>query len=313
MHGRGATSVHQCAFSTGPEEATELAAQVCRSALAAGSPVLVYLDPDVRDGVVSRVPRAGGAVIRPQQDLVGVATDQLVGSWLAVLAAHGPGPVTVLCQRPFDLLPDIERWRDAELAATAAVAGRPIALTCLFDETRTPAASRHMARATHPALLLDGSTLANPDYRPPAATCGDGAAAGRVLADAVLDPAATAVNRAWCHERLRDAGVEGNRRDELVLVVHEAVTTVAAYDGAGRCVPVRLWATEDAVGCDVLTQRPYEPLEPHRWPTDRHLVMLWLAEKVSPTVTVEIRPHGAGSRIRVCSSSPDGHDGPPVS
>jgi hypothetical protein len=309
MHGHGTTPVHRCAFPSGPEEAAELAAQVCRSALAAGSPVLVYLDPDVCDGVASRVPRAGGAVIRPQQDLLGAAADQLVGSWLS---AHGPGPVTVLCQRPFDLLPDIERWRDAEPAANAAGAGRPITLTCLFDETRTPAASRHMARATHPALLLDGSTLPNPDYRPPAATGGDGADARRVLADAVLDPAATAVNRAWCHERLREADVEGNRRDELVLVVHEAVTTVGAHDGAERCVPVRLWATEGAVGCDVLTQRPYEPLEPHRWPTDQHLVMLWLAEKVSPTVTVEIRPHGAGSRIRVCSSPPDGHDGPPV-
>ena len=309
MSGGAAGPVHRCAFLTGPEEAGELAAQVCRSALAAGSPVLAYLDPDVRDRVVSRVPRAGEAVFRPQRDLVSAPSDHLVVSWLDVLTTDGPGPVTVLCQQPFDLLPDVERWRAAELAATAAVAVRPIALTCLIDETRTPAANRHMARATHPALLLDGSTLANPDYRPPAPAGGDGVEACRALADAVLDPAATAVNRAWCHEQLRDAGVEGSRRDELVLVVHEAVATVAGHDGTERSIPVRLWTTDGTVGCDVLTQRPYEPLEPHRWPSDRHLLMLWLAEKVSPTVTVEVQPHGAGSRIRVCSSPPDGHDG----
>ncbi len=309
MNGRGATAVHRCAFLAGPEEVAELAAQVCRSALAAGSPVLAYLDPDVRERVASRVPRAGEAALRPQPDLVGVATDQLVDSWLAALPPGGPGPVTVLCQPPFDLLPDVEQWRASELAATAAVAGQPITLTCLFDETRTPATNRHMARAMHPALLLDGSTLANPDYRPPAPTGGDGADVGRVLADAVLQPAATAVNRSWCHERLRDAGVEGSRRDELVLVVHEAVATVAGHDGTGCGVPVRLWATGGTVGCDVLTQRPYEPIEPHRWPTARHLVMLWLAEKVSPSVTVDVRPHGAGSCIRVYSGPPDGHDG----
>lgn len=304
-----ASPVHRCAFPTGPDEAAELAAQVCRSALAAGSPVLAYLDPDVRDHVESRVPTPEETVFLPQRDLVGAVIDQLVESWVGTLAADGPGPVTVLCQPPFDLLPDVEQWRAAELATTVAVAGRPIAVTCLFDETRTPAANRHMARATHPALLLDGSTLANPDYRPPASCVGDGAAGGRVLAHAVLDPAATAHNRAWCHEQLRGAGVAGSRRDEFVLVVHEAVTTVAAQDGVGRGVTVRLWAAEDTVGCDLLAQHPCEPLEPHRWPTDRHLVMLWLAEKVSPTVTVEVQPHGPGARIRIRSGPPDGHDG----
>jgi hypothetical protein len=91
--------------------------------------------------VASRVPRAATAVFLPQQDLVRATTDQRGASWVDV-AGDGPGPVTVLCQQPFDLLPDVERWRAAELATTAAVAGRPITLTCLFDRTRTPCAMR---------------------------------------------------------------------------------------------------------------------------------------------------------------------------
>ena len=309
MSGGAAAPVHRCAFPTGPDEAADLAVQVCRSALAAGSPVVAYLDPDVRDRVASRVPRAAAAVFLPQQDLVRATTDQRGVSWADGLSGDGPGSVTVLCQQPFDLLPDVEWWRAAELATTASVAGRPITLTCLFDRTRTPAADRHMARATHPALLLDGSTLANPDYRPPAPAGGEGPDGGRVLAEAVLDPAASTGNRAWWHDQLRRVGVEGSRRDELVLVLHEAVTTVAAQDGERRGVPVRLWAAGGTVGCDVLTRFPYELLEPHRWPADRDLVMLWLAEKVSPTVTVEVQPHGPGSRIRVRSGPPDGHHG----
>jgi hypothetical protein len=70
MSGGAAAPVHRCAFPTGPDEAADLAAQVCRSALAAGSPVIAYLDPDVHDRVASRVPRAATAVFLPQQDLV---------------------------------------------------------------------------------------------------------------------------------------------------------------------------------------------------------------------------------------------------
>lgn len=74
MSGGAAAPVHRCAFPTGPDEAADLAAQVCRSALAAGSPVVAYLDPDVHDRVASRVPRAATAVFLPQQDLVRATT-----------------------------------------------------------------------------------------------------------------------------------------------------------------------------------------------------------------------------------------------
>ncbi|WP_100501174.1 MEDS domain-containing protein [Geodermatophilus chilensis] len=261
MSAGGGSPVHRCAFPTGPDDAADLAAQVCRSALAAGSPVLAYLDPDVRDRVAGQVPRTGGVAFRPQADLARVPTDELVESWTAVLAGDGAAWVTVLCQQPFDLLPDVERWRTAEVAVTAAVAGRPVALTCLFDETRTPDADRHMARATHPALLLDGTTLANPDHRPSASVGPDG---GRVLAEAVLDPATPTGNRAWWHEQLRRAGVEGSRHDELVLLLHEAVTTVATAGGGRRGVPVRLWAADGTVGCDVLTPRSWSTRSPTR-------------------------------------------------
>ncbi|ADB74045.1 hypothetical protein [Geodermatophilus obscurus] len=90
MSGGGAAPVHRGAFPTGPDEAADLAAQVCRSALAAGSPVVAYLDPDVHDRVASRVPRAATAVFLPQQDLVRATTDQRGVSWVDV-AGDGPG------------------------------------------------------------------------------------------------------------------------------------------------------------------------------------------------------------------------------
>ncbi len=91
MSGGAAAPVHRCAFPTGPDEAADLAAQVCRSALAAGSPVVAYLDPDVRDHLASRVPRAAAAVLLPQQDLVRMTTDQRGASWWTAWPATVPG------------------------------------------------------------------------------------------------------------------------------------------------------------------------------------------------------------------------------
>ncbi len=293
--------VHRCAFHAGAEEAGHLAVELCRRAAAAGSPVVAHVDDVVRRALTRGVPGAR-VTFAPQQRLVQASAEELADAWARHLRPGAGGRVAVLCQQPFALAPDVAHWRAVEHAATAAVAVRPLELTCLVDTTAGPPAHAAMARRTHPVLWCQGTDLPNPDLEElPGPAVG-----GPALAECTLDPSAAAGNRAWWSAVLTDAGLAGSRRDELVLVLHEAVGTAAELGGYPVGVPVRVARDGAAVLCEVAVGGTCPSLVPHAVPDDRRLLLLWLAEKVSPAVSLSVQPADDGSRIVVRAQDPDG-------
>ncbi|MGY1650691.1 hypothetical protein [Geodermatophilus sp. SYSU D01119] len=304
MSGAPASPVHRCALHAGAGEAAALAVALARRALDAGCPVVAHVDDHLRRALTGRLP--GTAVVFASRErLVEATPEDLVSDWTRHLASTSAARVAVLCQQPFDLLPDVERWRAAEIATTVAVAGRPVELTCLFDTAAVPPADVAMARATHPLLWCDGADLPNPDLEPPPG--GDlGGRCGDTLTEGALDPEAAADNRAWWAEALDAAGLAGGRRDELVLVLHEAVGTAAALTGRPGAVPVRVARDGAALRFEVAVGAPCPSLRPSVVPDDRRLLLLWLAEKVSPAVTLGLQPAPDGCRIVVRAEPLDG-------
>ncbi|MGY1731032.1 hypothetical protein ACI798_05875 [Geodermatophilus sp. SYSU D01045] len=282
-----------------------IAADLCRRALAAGRPVVAHVDDELRREVVARLPAAGVA-FAPHRGLAERSLGSLLDDWAARRPPGGDGPVTVLCQEAFPLLPDAGLWRRAEHATTAAVAAHGLAVTCLVDTAGGPAERLAVARATHPVLWWDGADVPNPDLRPPA---GPPPGDGVLLADRLVDPSAGMANRRWWDACLAAAGLARTRREELVLALHEAVGTAAVLDGVrggGRGgVRVRITRHGGTLTAEVGVRSGCPPLEAHAVPADHRLLMLWLAGKVSPAVSLGVRPDGTGSRIVVCALDPD--------
>ncbi len=301
MTGTDAVPVHRCAFHSGPAEAADITADLCRRAVAAGSPVVAHVDDALRRAVLERLPDVAGVTFAPHRDLVEQSLETLVDDWLRHAPSGASGAVTVVCQQAFVLAPDAGFWRLAEHAATAAVATHALSVTCLVDSDGSPERLA-LARETHPVLWCDGTDLPNPDLRPPVAPPPIDAVP---VADVWLDPRAAAENRRWWHAELSAVGLDRTRREELVLVLHEAVGTAAGLDGGHAAVQVQITRDGAAVTCQVGTRTGCPPLEPHTVPTDRRLLMLWLAEKVSPTVSLAVCPSGTGSRIVVRAEDPD--------
>ena len=295
-------SLHRCALHAGAQEAAHLAVELCRRAAAAGSPVVAHVDDVVRRALTDGVPGAR-VTFAPQRLLARDTPEQLAEDWVRHLSRGSGGPVTVLAQQAFALLPDVARRHAAEHAATAAVAARPVQLTCLVDTTAGPPATVAMARSTHPLLWCDGTDVPNPDLEAPPPVAGG---RGTPVARSTLDPRAAADNRVWWAEFLATAGLAGTRHDELVLVLHEAVGTAAELGAHPDGVPVRVARDGAAVTCEVGVRAGCPPLHPHTVPDDRRLLMLWLAGKVSPAVSLAVRPARDGCRIVVRADHPDG-------
>ena len=288
--------VHRCAFHVGSAQAGAIAAELCRRALSAGAPVVAHVEDAVRRVLSAQVPDAAVQFASPQA-LLQSPIDVLAEDWLRHRSRSAGVPVAVLCQRPMG---DLAAWRRAEEETTVAVSLAPLAVTCLVDSVAAPPDGVALARGTHPVLWLDGLDLPNPDLSLAAAPSDT-----VPVTTAVLDPDTPAHNRRWWHDRLAEAGLSEPRRDELVLVLHEAVIAAAALDGGPAGVPVRLHHAGPAVVCEVLTRRPCELLLPSMVPADRRLLMLWLAGKVSPAVTLAALPEGGGARFLVRAEPPD--------
>ncbi|MGY1698392.1 hypothetical protein [Geodermatophilus sp. SYSU D00766] len=292
--------VHRCAFSTGAEEAGRLAVEFCRRAVVAGSPVVAHVDDVVRRALAEAVPGTP-VTFAPQQRVLQVPPAELADEWSRLRHPGSAAPVVVLVQPPTALVSDLARWRGAEHEVTVAVAVRPVEVTCLLDTAVLEPAAVATARSTHPLLWCSGTDLPNPDLevapRP---------AAGTALAEGTLDPHAPVGNRAWWTAVLTDAGLSGTRRDELVLVLHEAVRTAAEFAGHPDGVPVRVARDGAAIACEVGVGGSFPALHPHEVPADRRLLLLWLAEKVSPAVSVAVLPTASGSRLVVRAEHPDG-------
>lgn len=122
---------------------------------------------------------------------------------------------------------------DAELdeeTITLLLADAPATVLCVYD----PADPAELARArrTHPWLLGEDGFAANPDFRPPSATSPvpAGLLGSSVATLPVPDGAALSALREQVAAVAREAGLDPERTEAIVLAAHEAMLLASGAD-----------------------------------------------------------------------------------
>jgi anti-sigma regulatory factor (Ser/Thr protein kinase) len=179
-------------------------------------------------------------------------------------------------------------------------------LVCPYDtESLDPEVIEHASR-THPFLREDGAERPSSVYRGED-LCGQ-------AFEGVLDPApddayevafdadSLPAMRAFVAELAQDAGIEAERRDDLLLAVNELATNSVRH-GGGEGV-LRAWAEDRALVCEVCDSGQIEkPLTGRFRPPAGGLsgYGLWLVNQVCDLVQVRASSGGNCIRMRVRS------------
>jgi hypothetical protein len=306
---------------------TEIVDQVvdrAREASAQGRHMIALLAADVQDASVGRLGSSAAEVdFRPQAWLATRSAPAIIATCRDGTARRwGNEPLAMLTQPPSSTTDeDATFWHRAERRIETDLAGLPVDLVCMFDAMSSSPSHLHMARVTHPVLIVDGVDCPNPDFRPydelfPPYHLHSADDLGPPDDVAGFGPFAASAVKRWLAAKAVGAGVQRDLVDDLALVVNEAVTTIWETDQeqtvdhpdlADRwphlpLVRVQLWCTASAVVCELSTRTPLPPLSPLSPPDDHRLRMLWFAEKVSGQITVSVHDAAAnttGSRIRI--------------
>jgi hypothetical protein len=313
---------HRAAFGSAKGDLVDQVVDRAHEAWAQGRHMIALLDADVRDASAGRLgPTAAEVDFRPQAWLATRSAPAII----ATCRDRTPGPdgaLAMLTQPPSSTTDsDATFWLRAERRIESDLAGMPVDLVCMFDTVSSTPSHLHIARVTHPVLIVDGVNCANPDFRP----YDELFPPYRLRAADELGPAdevvgfgpfpAPAVKR-WLHEETAGAGLSDDLVEDFALVLNEAITTIWETDqdhtvthvgltGDWPHLPlvrVQLWRSDTAIICEVVTRTPLPPLSPLSPPDDQRLRMLWFAEKVSGQITVSVHdagPDAHGSRIRI--------------
>jgi hypothetical protein len=320
---------HRGAFGSAMSDIVDQVVDRTHEAWAHGRHMIALLEPEVRDASAGRLGTSAADVdFRPQAWL----STRSAPAIIATCRPRSPqptglGPLAMLTQPPASTKDaDVALWHLAERRIESDLAGMPVALVCLFDLTSRTPSYLHVARVTHPVLIVDGVDCPNPDFRPhdelfPPYHLPSADALGVPDAMTGFGPfAATAVKR-WLYAQTDSTGSRDDLIEDLSIVVNEAVTTswetdqeetVDPGDEAGPwphlpLVAVKVWCRGRAIVCEVATRAPLPSLSPLCPPDDHRLRMLWFAEKVSGQITVAVHdggPGSRGSRIRIRAERP---------
>jgi hypothetical protein len=315
---------HRATFGTALSDIVDQVVDRAHEAWAAGRHMIALLDADVQDASAGRLGSSAAAVdFRPQAWLA-------TRSAPAIIATCRDGgarperrePLAMLTQPPSsEKDSDATFWHRAERRIENDLAGMPVDLVCIFDTVSSTPSHLHMARVTHPVLIVNGVDCPNPDFRPydelfPPYHLQAADDLGPADEVSGFGPFASSAVKQWLHGGTVVAHVQKDLIDDLALVVNEAITTIWETDQDQTVehrdladhwphlplVRVQLWRSPTAIVCDVTTRTPLPSLSPISPPDDHRLRMLWFAEKVSGQITVSVHdavPGGTGSRIRI--------------
>ncbi len=298
---------HEALLYAGDQEFVDRTVPFLRDGVAAGEPALVVVSAAKVERLRSELGADADRVLFADMDDVGANPARIIPTWRDFVddrAAPGRGlrgigePIRadhsaaelVECQRHESLL-------------NLAFDGTPgFWLMCPYDTSPLDAAVIDEARRSHPFVAQGGAHRESDGYR------GLDAIAAP-FGEPLPDPPAHATELAFGHEMLKavrefvtrhasDAGLDGQRADDLMVAAHEVATNSLRYGGGGGVL--RLWSEDEAVICEVRDAGQIDgPLVGReRPPGDRTGGYgLWLANQLCELV--QIRSSSSGSVVRL--------------
>jgi anti-sigma regulatory factor (Ser/Thr protein kinase) len=239
------------------EDLTAVVGPTLRRAVADGEPVVIACPERIAAALVAELAGVGDVEVasaehlaeRPPAALAAIAA-------LVDQRAPGTGIRLHLVTAPGGPDADASAWVQTEALLNHVLAERPVDHLCLLAPSADGPDADAVARATHPWLLTDEGTVANPDYRAPAellrevqrATVPDPLEQTEPTLEMVDLDDMRALRRALTRV-LADSPLSPDAAQDFVLAVDE-VTANAAEHGVPP-VDVKLWCTPERLLCAV--------------------------------------------------------------
>jgi anti-sigma regulatory factor (Ser/Thr protein kinase) len=309
---------HVALFYDGDREYLAGTLPLLRAGAAAGDPMLVAVAPQRVALLRDALGADADAVAFVDMEQLGRNPGRIIGAWGAFADANADAPHLRGIGEP--------AWpgrSDAELCEchrhesllNLAFAGTPsFDLICPYDVAGLPAADVEAARRTHPAVVAGGERIISHAYVAPER--GPGPFEGELRPPAT-EPAELpfgagdlAVARRFAAEHGRLAGLDAQRRSDLVLAVAELVANTVRYGGGhGR---LRAWLEDHALLCEVRDDGFLsDPLAGRRRPPDSAPGGrgLWMVNHLCDLVQIRSRA-GAGNVVRLHMALGSGSDAP---
>jgi anti-sigma regulatory factor (Ser/Thr protein kinase) len=240
------------------EDVATIVAPYLRQALSTGEPVVIA-SPDPVATALARALDSADVQVVPAEPL-----DQRPPTALAAICQlidrdlPGNGHRLHLVSGPGRQHGDWSTWAQTEALLNHVLAARPVDHLCLMASAGTADGpdTDAVARATHPWLLTDEGTVANPDYRPPADLLREVQRAGVPDPLEATEPTFAVVDlddmralRRALTRVLADSALSPDAAQDFVLAIDE-VTANAAEHGVPP-VDVKLWCTPERLLCAV--------------------------------------------------------------
>lgn len=292
--------LHRAVLYDSTDELLEILAPLLSDAVRGRRAVLATIDSEVERGLQERLGgRGDGLRFLATERVAGVSSQTVVmhNRWLAETLGEA-GLLIGQHQAGVDAA-QVSFW---EAAFNAALSDLPVTMWCAY-RTSEPAETLQAMRATHPELADRAGMRPNPDYRDPAAVLAEHRptpppALGPPVAELPFGADGLAGLRRSVAGFSRDAGLDRDRRGNLVAAVSEAATNAVEH-GAGHGV-LRVWHGPGELTCEVHDPGPLHTpyfglLVPP--PTSRRGRGLWLIRQLCDQSYVWSDADGTGVRM----------------
>jgi len=279
-----------------------------REGIAAREPTMAVVSADHVRSLRAALGAHADAVHFADMDVVGLNPARIIPVWEQLLDEHGrDGRRCRAVGEPVSVRRDPAALEECEiheaLLNVAFADSGDWWLVCPYDEHALPADVIERARANHPYVWCDGVHEASPSHRPGELTWPPKSE----LPEPPLDARAYEFTRETSLHAIRGllenvataVGWGGQRRDDLVLAVHELVTNTLRH-GGGHGV-LRAWRDGHDLFCEVRDAGHIDdPLVGRRAPDPTGVGGrgLWIANQLCDLVQIRQRCDGLTVRVR---------------
>lgn len=299
---------HEALLYAGEAELVERSTAFIRDSLEHGEPILVVLSAVKIEALRSALGDGDETVRFADLEVVGSNPALMIPAWSEFLARHGEtkrvrgiGEPPWVGRSPAEV---VEWQRHESLLNLAFAEGRPLWLLCPYDTEALAPEVIDEARRSHPLVSAGAGPEVSAAYR--------GLEAVRApFVEALAEPPAgspaitfaagplTELRALVAREAAR-AGLDGRRRDDYVLAVHEVASNSLRH-GGGRG-SLRLWRDADVLVCELRDAGWIDdPLAGRRRPAPSAPDGrgLWLANHLCDLVQIRSSPAGSAVRLHV--------------